>query len=42
MSNCKINKLKVKPVQNTFENLNFVEMTLKKLKTMKIYQKYIF
>jgi len=34
--------LKVERVQNTFENLNSSEMTLKMLKTMQIYQKYIF
>jgi len=39
---CKIYTLKVERVQNTFENLNSSEMTLKMLKTMQIYQKYIF
>jgi hypothetical protein len=34
--------LKVERVQNTFENLNSSEMMLKMLKTMQIYQKYIF
>jgi hypothetical protein len=38
----KIYALKVKRVPNTFENLNSFEMTLRMLKTMQIYQKYIF
>jgi hypothetical protein len=42
ISDYKINTLKVDHVQNTFENLNFSEMMLKMLKTMQIYQKYIF
>ena len=42
ISDCKINALKVERVQNTFENLNFSEMTLKMLKMMQIYQKYSF
>jgi hypothetical protein len=39
INNYKINALKVKRVQNTFENLNSSEMTLKILKMMQIYQK---
>jgi len=42
ISDCKINALKVERVRNTFENLNFSEMTLKRLKTMQICQKCIF
>jgi len=42
INNCKINALKVERVQNTFENLNSSEMTLKMLKMMQIYQKCIF
>jgi len=42
ISDCKINALKVERVQNTFENLNSFEMTLKMLKTMQIYQECIF
>jgi hypothetical protein len=42
ISDCKINALKVERVQNTFENLNSFEMALQMLKTMQIYQKYIF
>jgi len=42
ISDYKIYTLKVERVQNTFENLNSFEMTLKMLKTMQIYQKYIF
>jgi hypothetical protein len=42
ISDYKINALKVEHVQNTFENLNHFETTLKMLKTMQIYQKYIF
>jgi len=42
ISDCKIHALKVERVQNTFENLNSSEMTLKMLKTMQIYQKCIF
>jgi hypothetical protein len=42
ISDCKINALKVERVQNTFENLNSSEMTLKMLKTMQTYQKCIF
>jgi len=42
INDCKINALKVERVQNTFENLNYFEMTLKMLKTMQIYQKCIF
>jgi hypothetical protein len=38
----KIYALKVERVPNTFENLNSFEMTLKMLKTIQIYQKYIF
>jgi len=38
----KNNMLKVERVQNTFENLNSLEMTLKMLKTMQIYPKCIF
>jgi hypothetical protein len=34
--------LKVKRIQNTFENLNYFEMMLKMLKAMQIYQKCIF
>ena len=40
--NCKNIALKVKRIQNTFENLNYIEMTLKMLKAMQIYQKCIF
>jgi len=42
ISDCKINALKVEHIQNTFENLNSFEMALKMLKTMQIYQEYIF
>jgi hypothetical protein len=42
INNCKINKLKVERVQNTFEKLNSFETMLKMLKTMQIYQKCIF
>jgi hypothetical protein len=42
INNCKINALKVERVQNTLKNLNSSEMALKMLKTMQIYQKYIF
>jgi len=42
INGCKINALKVERVQNTFENLNSSEMTLKMLKVMQIYQKCIF
>jgi hypothetical protein len=42
INDCKINTLKVEGVQNIFENLNSSKMTLKILKTMQIYQKYIF
>jgi len=42
ISDCKIYALKVKRVQNTFENLDSSEMTLKMLKMMQIYQKCIF
>ena len=42
ISDCKINALKVEHVQNTFENLNSSEMTLKMLETMQTYQKCIF
>jgi len=42
ISDCKINALKVEHVQNTFENLNSYEITLKMLKTMQINQKCIF
>jgi hypothetical protein len=42
ISDCKINALKVERVQNTFENLDSSEMTLKMLKMMQIYQKCIF
>jgi hypothetical protein len=42
INDCKINALKVERVQNTFENLNSSEMTLKMLKVMQIYQKCIF
>jgi len=42
ISDCQINALKVERVQNTFKNLNSFEMTLKMLKTLQIYQKYIF
>jgi hypothetical protein len=42
ISDHKIYALKVERVQNTFKNLNSFEMTLKMLKTMQIYQKYIF
>jgi hypothetical protein len=38
----KINALKVEYVQNTFENLNSSEMTLKMLKLMQIYQNAFF
>jgi hypothetical protein len=38
ISDCKIYALKVERVQNTFENLNSSEMTLKMLKMMQIYQ----
>jgi hypothetical protein len=34
ISDCKINALKVERAQNTFENLNSSEMTLKMLKMM--------
>jgi len=42
ISDCKIYALKVERVQNTFENLDSFEMTLKMLKTMQIYPKCIF
>jgi hypothetical protein len=42
ISDCKIYALKVELVQNTFENLDSSEMTLKMLKMMQIYQKCIF
>jgi hypothetical protein len=42
ISDCKIYTLKVERVQNTFENLNSFEMSLKMLKTMQIYQECIF
>jgi len=42
ISNHKIYMLKVERVLNTLKNLNSFEMTLKMLKTMQIYQKYIF
>jgi len=42
ISDHKIYALKVERVPNTFENLNFCEMTLRMLKTMQIYQKCIF
>jgi len=42
ISDHKIYTLKVERVPNSFENLNSFEMTLKMLKTMQIYQKYIF
>jgi len=42
ISDHKIYALKVERVPNTFENLNSLEMTLKMLKTMQIYQKCIF
>jgi hypothetical protein len=42
ISDCKINALKLKRVQNTFENLNSSEMTLKMLKMMQIYQNIFF
>jgi len=42
INNYKINALKVEHVQNTFENLNSYEITLKMLKTMQINQKCIF
>jgi len=42
ISDHKIYALKVERVQNAFKNLNSFEMTLKMLKTMQIYQKYIF
>jgi hypothetical protein len=42
ISDCKINVLKVERVQNTFENLNSLEIMLKMLKTMEIYQECIF
>jgi len=42
ISDCKIYASKVERVQNTFENLNSFEIALKMLKTMQIYQKYIF
>ena len=42
ISDCKINALKVERVQNTFKNLNSLEIMLKMLKTMEIYQECIF
>jgi len=42
ISDCKIYALKVERVQNTFENLNSSEMTLKMLKMMQIYQNVFF
>jgi hypothetical protein len=39
ISDCKIDALTVERVPNTFENLNFSEMTSKMLKMMQIYQK---
>jgi hypothetical protein len=42
ISDCKIYTLKVKRVQNTFENLNSSEMMLKMLKIMQIYQNAFF
>ena len=42
ISDHKIYALKVECVPNTFENLNSFKMALKMLKTMQIYQKYIF
>jgi len=42
INECKNNALKVERVQNTFENLNSLKTTLKMLKTIQIYQKYIF
>jgi hypothetical protein len=42
ISDHKIYALKVERIQKTFANLNSFEMALKMLKTMQIYQKYIF
>jgi len=42
ISDYKINVLKVERVQNTFENLNSLEIMLKMLKMMEIYQECIF
>ena len=42
ISDCKIYALKIERVQNTFENLNSSEMTLKMLKMMQIYQNAFF
>jgi len=42
ISDCKIYALKVERVQNTFENLDSSEMTLKMLKMMQIYQNAFF
>jgi hypothetical protein len=42
ISDCKIYTLKVERVQNTFENLDSSEMTLKMLKMMQIYQNAFF
>jgi hypothetical protein len=42
ISDYKIYALKVQLVQNTFENLNSSEMTLKMLKMMQIYQNAFF
>ena len=42
INDCKNNALKVKRVQNTFENLNSFETTLKMLKKMQIYLKCFF
>jgi len=42
INDCKIYALKVERVQNTFENLDSSEMTLKMLKMMQIYQNAFF
>ena len=42
ISDCKIYALKIECAQNTFENLNSYEMTLKMLKMMQIYQNAFF
>jgi len=42
ISDCKIYALKIECAQNTFENLNSSEMTLKMLKMMQIYQNVFF
>jgi len=42
ISDCKIYALKVERIENTFENLNPSEMTLKMLKMMQIYQNAFF